>query len=84
MSREYRWWLDKQRKPIIVNKAGMAQLMGVSVNSIDAWIRKGAPVVEWGSNGIAYKIDATPFLEWVRAYWQGITIVELRRRDMES
>jgi phage terminase Nu1 subunit (DNA packaging protein) len=83
MSHEYRWWIDKTRKPIIVNKASIAQVMGVSVNSVDAWIRKGAPVVERGSNGVAYKIDVTQFIEWVRAYWRGITIAELRRQDME-
>jgi hypothetical protein len=83
MSWDYKWWLDKQRMPRIVNKAGMAQLMGVSLKTIDNWIRKGAPVLEPGSNGVSYKIDATAFLEWIRAYWRGITIAELRRQDIQ-
>jgi phage terminase Nu1 subunit (DNA packaging protein) len=70
-------------KPYIVNKAWMAQAVGVSLKTVDDWIRRGAPVLKRGTNGVSYEIDAAAFLQWVRAYRQGITIGELRRQDME-
>jgi terminase small subunit / prophage DNA-packing protein len=70
-------------KPYIVNKAWMAQAVGVSLKTVDDWVRRGAPVLKRGTNGVSYQIDAAAFLQWVRAYRQGITIAELRRRDLE-
>jgi phage terminase Nu1 subunit (DNA packaging protein) len=71
------------RKPYIVNKAGMAQLFGVSLKTVDDWIRKGAPVLKPGSNGVSYEIDSGPFVEWVRAHRAGISIAEFRKRDQQ-
>jgi phage terminase Nu1 subunit (DNA packaging protein) len=71
------------RKPYIVNKAGMAQLFGVSLKTVDDWIRKGAPVLKPGSNGVSYEIDSGPFVEWVRAHWAGISVGEFRKQEQK-
>ena len=81
MYKHYRWWEDKSRKPFVVNKSRMAELLDVSLTSIDDWVRRGAPVLERGANGVSYKIDATAFVEFVRARRLGISVDELRRQD---
>jgi excisionase family DNA binding protein len=83
MTDEYRWWEDKKRKPMIVNKAGAAQTLGVSLKTVDDWIRKGGPVLSAGRNGKCYRIDITALVEWVRARRAGISIDELRRRGVD-
>ena len=80
MYEEYKWWEDKKRKPVIYNKSEMAAFFEVSLKTIDDWVRKGAPVLSKGSNGVSYEIDVTPFWEWVEAHRSGISIQEVRRR----
>ena len=81
MYEHYRWWEDKSRKPVIVNKSQMVEILGVSLNTIDDWVRRGSPVLVHGTNGVSYDIDATAFIEFVRAHRAGMTIAEPRRHD---
>ena len=84
MYEHYRWWKDKNRKPVIVNKSRMAELLGVSLKTIDDLVRRGAPVSVHGTNGVSYDIDATAFIEFVRARRAEISIAELRRQDEQE
>lgn len=76
----YKWWEDKNRTIYVVNKSWMAQSFNVSLKTIDDWIRKGAPVLNPGKNGVSYEIDITAFGEWVEAHQNNISIDEVRRR----
>lgn len=46
------------------NKAQAAEFFQVSVNTIDAWLRRGAPVVERGAAGRPWKIDLWRMAQW--------------------
>lgn len=48
----------------IVNRAALAQLCGVTLPTIDAWIRKDCPVVERGGQGKEWKFDSAAVIEW--------------------
>src|SRR5438094_3521748 len=78
------WWQDPNYRPDIVNKSEMAERAEVSLTTIDAWIRQGAPIHKKGSNGIGYEISVAPFMEWHYARQQGISINEYRRRQLED
>lgn len=77
----YRWWEDDHRIILAYSKSEMAGCLGVSLKTVDTWIRQGAPVFEPGSNGRRYSLDAVAFVEWVRARRAGLSIDQLRRRD---
>lgn len=68
------WFQDPNYRPDLVSKSEMAELAGVSLKTIDDWIRKGAPVHRRGRNGVSYQIAVTPFLEWHRARLMGVSI----------
>ena len=48
----------------IVNRAGLAQLCGVTLPTVDAWVRKDCPVVERGGTGKEWKFDSAAVIEW--------------------
>src|SRR5690242_9512417 len=72
------WYEDPNYRPYVINKAEAAETFGVSLPTIDAWIRKGAPVLRKGTNGVDYEICAPAFGEWVAAFRAGISISEYR------
>lgn len=76
-----RWWEDENRVILVYSKSEMAGCLGVSLKTVDGWVRQGAPVFEQGSNGRRYLLDTAAFVEWVRARRGGISIDQLRRRD---
>src|SRR5215204_333365 len=78
------WWQDPNYRHDIVNKSEMAQRAEVSLTTIDAWIRQGAPIHRRGSNGIGYEISVAPFMEWHYARQQGISVNEYRRRQLQD
>ena len=47
------------------SKAEAAEFFLVSLPTIDAWIRKGAPVVQRGARGVPWQIDLRAMAEWV-------------------
>lgn len=47
------------------NKAQAAEFFDVSLPTIEAWIRRGAPVEQRGSRGVSWVIDLRAFAEWV-------------------
>ncbi|MCW8918957.1 MAG: DUF1441 family protein [Gammaproteobacteria bacterium] len=46
------------------NKAETAEFCGVSLPTINAWIAKGAPVLQKGSRGIPWVLDLWALAEW--------------------
>ena len=49
---------------MIVDKTELADIAGVSTNTIDDWVRRGCPVLQKGSNGVPYQIDSGDALWW--------------------
>lgn len=47
-----------------VNRKGIAELQGVSLPTIDAWVREGMPVAEKGGRGVGYKFNPAAVTEW--------------------
>jgi phage terminase Nu1 subunit (DNA packaging protein) len=78
------WWQDSNRRPNLVSKSQLAKLLDVSLQTVDSWIRRGAPVYQKGDHGVAYQIDTAPFLEWYFARSAEMSIDEYRRYDLEQ
>jgi phage terminase Nu1 subunit (DNA packaging protein) len=49
------------------NKAQAAEFFDVTLPTIDAWIRKGAPVLQRGSRGVSWVLDLRAMAEWAYA-----------------
>ncbi|MEO1265938.1 MAG: terminase small subunit [Pseudomonadota bacterium] len=47
-----------------VNKSGLAEHFGVELPTVDAWLRRGCPVVEKGGRGKPYIFDVEAVAEW--------------------
>lgn len=47
------------------NKAQAAEFFDVTLPTIDAWIRKGAPVVQRGARGVSWVLDLRAIAEWL-------------------
>lgn len=48
----------------IVNRAELADLFGVSLPTIDSWVRKGCPVVERGGRGREWQFHVSEIFNW--------------------
>ena len=57
---------DRGKTGRIVNRADLASLCGVSLPTIDAWLRKGCPIVERGSKGREAKFDSAAVIKWIK------------------
>lgn len=60
-----------------LNKTECAEFMGVSLPTVEAWIRAGMPVIEEGTNGKAWRIQASEVWAWREAQRRA----ELTRRS---
>ncbi|HZQ01405.1 MAG TPA: terminase small subunit [Reyranella sp.] len=49
---------------MLVNKAELARVFGVSAPTVDRWIVDGCPIVKGGSNGVAYEFDTDQVKDW--------------------
>ena len=49
-----------------VNRAELASLCGVSLPTIDAWLRNDCPIVERGSKGRESKFDSASVIKWIK------------------
>ena len=52
------------RRARIANKAEIATLFEVELTTVDRWIRKGCPVVQNGSRGVAWELDIIDVARW--------------------
>jgi len=48
----------------VVNRSRLAALHGVSLPTIDAWVREGMPVVKRGSRGVEWEFDPAACYAW--------------------
>lgn len=48
----------------IANKAQCAAFFEVSLPTIEAWVRKGMPVVQRGAKGVSWEIDLLEVCKW--------------------
>ena len=80
------------RKPgKIVGRADLAVIMAVTPQTVDAWVRKGCPVVTRGGRGKQYEFDTGQIIRWREELAktdalsdESIDIAELRRRKMAA
>ena len=49
---------------MIVDKTELADIAGVSTNTISEWIKRGCTVLQNGGNGVPYQIDSGDALWW--------------------
>lgn len=47
-----------------VNRAELAGFFGISLPTVDSWLRKGCPIVERGSKGREAKFDSAAVIAW--------------------
>lgn len=50
----------------LVNRAGLAEVMGVVTVTVDGWIKRGCPVVERGGRGKEWQFDTAAVVRWLR------------------
>lgn len=48
----------------IVNKRGLSEIFGISVQGIDGWLARGCPYLEKGAPLVGYKFDTAAVVEW--------------------
>jgi terminase small subunit / prophage DNA-packing protein len=51
---------------VIVNRTGLADVFGVSMPTVDTWVRDGCPVVTRGSRGVQWEFDTGEVAKWLR------------------
>ena len=49
---------------MIVNRTQLADVFGVSMPTVDAWVRAGCPVVQRGTRGVEWKFDTADVAKW--------------------
>ena len=57
---------DNGKSGRIVNRSELASLCGVSLPTIDTWLRKRCPIVERGSKGREAKFDTAAVIKWIK------------------
>jgi phage terminase Nu1 subunit (DNA packaging protein) len=55
---------NKLPKSRLANKAEVAEFFGVSLPTVEAWLRRGAPYIQKGSKGISWQIDLLEVARW--------------------
>lgn len=50
--------------PAYVNRTGLATAFGVSMPTVDAWIKAGCPVAQRASKGVQWAFDPKAVMEW--------------------
>jgi phage terminase Nu1 subunit (DNA packaging protein) len=49
---------------VIVNRAQLADIFGISLPTVDAWKRAGCPVLQHGAKGVAMQFDTAAVTKW--------------------
>lgn len=49
-----------------VNRTQLAEINGVSMPTVDGWVRAGCPVVQRGSRGVEWVFDTADVARWLR------------------
>ncbi|MFB9149538.1 terminase small subunit [Roseovarius ramblicola] len=82
---------DKHAKGQILNRTKMADSLGISMPTLDEWVRRGCPVVTRGGRGRSWQFNSAAVRSWrdddIRASMQDTrhaTNDELRRRKLQA
>ncbi len=54
----------RPREGVIVNRRELADLWGVALTTVDAWIRRGCPVTRRGNRKIPWEFDSAAVADW--------------------
>ena len=57
---------DSGKSGRTVNRSELASLCGVSLPTIDSWVRKGCPIGKAGSKGRPAEFDSAAVIRWIR------------------
>lgn len=75
----------------IVNRSGLAEIMGVSLPTVDSWRKAGCPVLTTGGRGREWEFDLSVVVEWrcemaarAAAGERGDDEDELKRRKLKA
>lgn len=50
-----------------LNRTGVSEFFGVALNTVDAWVRQGCPVVQRGAGkGVPWKFNSADIARWLR------------------
>lgn len=55
---------NKKSKGQVVNRADLANINGVSLPTIDDWVRRGCPVMQRGARGRAWQFNTAEVRNW--------------------
>ncbi len=55
---------DAEKCSPIVNRAELASIFDISLPTVDAWVRKGCPVVERGGRGREWQFFVPDVFNW--------------------
>lgn len=76
---------------INLNRAEMADAMGITPPTLDEWVKRGCPAVQRGARGRPWTFNSAEVLRWreddIRSQAQGVEVSsenELRRRKLEA
>ncbi|WP_441228967.1 terminase small subunit [Tardiphaga sp. 20_F10_N6_6] len=47
-----------------LNRSGLAEHMGVSLPTVDRWVKDGMPVVQRGARGVEWTFDLSEVIRW--------------------
>lgn len=47
-----------------LNRAGLAEHMGVSLPTVDRWVKEGMPVLQRGARGVEWAFDLAEVIRW--------------------
>jgi phage terminase Nu1 subunit (DNA packaging protein) len=47
-----------------LNRSGLAEHMGVSLPTVDRWVKDGMPVVQRGARGVEWSFDLADVIRW--------------------
>lgn len=83
--------MPEPKNTYLVNKIELADIVGVTIPTITAWIKKGMPVHRVGNQGQAWQIDTAKALHWIIKHCpaDGVATAkteagELRRRKLAA
>jgi phage terminase Nu1 subunit (DNA packaging protein) len=51
---------------VILNRAQLADVFGVSLPTVDSWVRAGCPIERKGSRGVQAEFDSAKVAKWLR------------------
>ena len=65
---------------MIANRIELADIFGVATTTIDAWRKRGCPVIEIGQKGKPSKYDAVAVVRWYKGGSQELGLQEERAK----